>query len=137
MGYPYEQRGQLIETILVAALYLKPKIDNGYLIDVAKDSKNYREYARLQLSETQWKCLDELWERESSWQTKRNPHLIANRSSRAYGIPQALPGNKMKEAGLDWRTNPITQVKWGLKYIQERYGNACTALRHHNAKNWY
>lgn len=137
MGYPYEQRGQLIETILVAALYLQPKIDNGYLIDVAKDSKNYREYARLQLSETQWKCLDELWQRESSWQTKRNPHLIANRSSRAYGIPQALPGKKMSEAGKDWRTNPITQVKWGLKYIQERYGNACAALRHHNAKNWY
>lgn len=125
----------MIDPILVAVLYLN--VDNGYLIQQAAQSKNYREYAKLQLSETQWKCLDELWEKESSWGTRRNPHLVANRSSRAYGIPQALPASKMKEAGNDWKTNPITQVKWGLKYIKERYSTPCKALEHHHLKNWY
>ena len=43
----------------------------------------------------------------------------------------------MAETGKDWRTNPITQVKWGLKYIEQRYKTPCNALRHHNNKNWY
>ena len=105
-------------------------------ITIASRTKNYRAYARLQLSDTQWKCLDELWERESSWRTSKNPHLAKNPNSSAYGIPQATKG-KMAESGKDWRTNPITQVKWGLKYIEQRYKTPCNALRHHDNKNWY
>ena len=47
---------------------------------------------------------------ESGW----NP-LAANPSSGAYGIPQALPGDKMASAGSDWQTNPATQIEWGLR----------------------
>lgn len=45
-----------------------------------------------------------------------------NASSGAYGIPQALPGNKMATKGDDWETNPVTQIRWMIDYINGRYG---------------
>lgn len=45
-----------------------------------------------------------------------------NRSSGAYGIPQALPGSKMASKGADWETNPVTQIRWMIGYVTERYG---------------
>jgi hypothetical protein len=80
----------------------------------------------------QWPALKELWTRESGWSvTADNP------SSDAYGIPQALPGSKMASAGSDWKTNPATQIRWGLGYIQDRYGTPSAALSFHNSHNWY
>lgn len=77
----------------------------------------------------QWTCLETLWQRESMFQT-----TIRNSVSGAYGIPQALPATKMAAAGADWRTNPVTQITWGLDYISHRYGDPCNAwaywLRH-------
>ncbi|WP_235833985.1 aggregation-promoting factor C-terminal-like domain-containing protein [Actinomadura logoneensis] len=82
-------------------------------------------------SNRQYKCLVKLWNRESHWNHK------AGNASGAYGIPQALPGRKMRSAGKDWRTNPKTQIKWGLRYIKGRYGTPCRALGHSNARGWY
>lgn len=96
-----------------------------------------REYARDKVAPAQWLCLDELWQRESSWQTKKRPWLAVNRSSGAYGIPQSLPASKMASKGKNYRVNPYTQVDWGLSYISERYGLPCNALNHHNKKGWY
>lgn len=80
----------------------------------------------------QWSCLNSLWERESNW----NPHA-QNPSSGAYGIPQSLPGSKMASAGSDWRTNPATQITWGLNYISGRYGTPCGAWGHSQSVGWY
>ncbi|VEI13034.1 Uncharacterized protein conserved in bacteria [Trueperella bialowiezensis] len=80
----------------------------------------------------QWSCLDALWQRESNWNT-----YAANPSSGAYGIPQALPGSKMASAGADWQTNPATQIRWGLGYIQGRYGSPCGAWGHSQSRGWY
>ena len=77
-------------------------------------------------------CLDALWTRESGWRVDAQ-----NRSSGAYGIPQALPGSKMASAGADWQTNPATQIAWGLGYISDRYGTPCGAWAHFQARNWY
>jgi hypothetical protein len=77
-------------------------------------------------------CLNRLWHRESRWDVG-----ATNASSGAYGIPQALPASKMASAGDDWRTNPVTQIRWGLGYIAERYGSPCPAWRHSLANNWY
>jgi hypothetical protein len=80
----------------------------------------------------QFSCLSPLWEHESGWSlTAQNP------SSGAYGIPQALPGSQMATAGGDWRTNAATQVKWGLTYIQGRYGSPCGAWAHEQSVGWY
>lgn len=80
----------------------------------------------------QWGCLEALWERESNWN-----HTAMNPSSGAYGIPQSLPGNKMATAGADWQTNPTTQIRWGLGYIQGRYGSPCSAWAHSESVGWY
>lgn len=80
----------------------------------------------------QYSCLETLWQRESGWN-----HLAQNPSSGAYGIPQSLPGSKMASAGADWRTNPATQITWGLGYISDRYGTPCAALGHSNSRGWY
>jgi hypothetical protein len=70
---------------------------------------------------TQYSCLNDIWTRESGWRYN------AENASGAYGIPQALPGSKMASAGADWATDPTTQIKWGLGYIQGRYGDPCSA----------
>jgi len=80
----------------------------------------------------QFSCLVKLWERESNWRWN-----ATNRSSGAYGIPQSLPASKMASAGADWRTNPETQILWGLGYIDGRYGSPCAALLHSDINNWY
>lgn len=80
----------------------------------------------------QMSCLDSLWTRESGWN-----ELAQNPSSGAYGIPQALPGDKMSSHGSDWRTNPATQISWGLDYIAGRYGTPCGAWSHSQATGWY
>jgi hypothetical protein len=77
-------------------------------------------------------CLDSLWTRESGW----NVHAD-NPSSSAYGIPQALPGSKMASAGPNWESNPVTQIKWGLGYIESRYGSPCNAWGHSESHGWY
>ena len=69
---------------------------------------------------------------ESGWQvTATNP------GSGAYGIPQSLPASQMASAGPDWRTNPATQIKWGLTYIHDRYGSPSGAWAHEQSHNWY
>lgn len=80
----------------------------------------------------QYSCLVKLWDRESNWRVN-----ATNRSSGAYGIPQALPGVKMASEGADWLTNPETQIRWGVGYIKGRYGSPCGALAHSNKFNWY
>lgn len=82
--------------------------------------------------EGEFQCLVNLWNRESTWN-----YQAVNPSSGAYGIAQALPGNKMAETGADWQTNPVTQIKWGLGYISGRYGTPCSAWAHSNAVGWY
>ena len=51
-----------------------------------------------------------------------------NAYSGAYGIPQALPGDKMAAAGSDWHDNPVTQIRWMIDYVNTRYGGWAEAL---------
>jgi hypothetical protein len=83
-------------------------------------------------SSDQFSCLDSLWTRESGWSVSAH-----NASSGAHGIPQSLPGSKMASAGPDWETNPVTQITWGLGYIQDRYGSPCGAWGHSESYGWY
>jgi hypothetical protein len=83
-------------------------------------------------SSSEMSCLVPLWMGESGWRVSAE-----NSSSGAYGIPQALPGSKMAAAGADWRTSAETQIKWGLGYIQERYGSPCGAWGFKQGHGWY
>ncbi len=101
------------------------------------DDSDPRDIAKALLPEfgfssDQFSCLDSLWTRESNWRVNAD-----NPTSSAYGIPQALPGSKMSSAGADWATNPVTQITWGLGYIQGRYGSPCSAWGHSQSHGWY
>ncbi|MEV4636267.1 lytic transglycosylase domain-containing protein [Actinoplanes sp. NPDC049548] len=80
----------------------------------------------------QFPCLEKLWDRESGWN-----HHARNSGSGAYGIPQALPGDKMASVADDWEDNPATQIKWGLGYIKGRYDTPCGAWSHSENSGWY
>jgi hypothetical protein len=80
----------------------------------------------------QFACLDAIWTHESNWRVD-----AANASSGTYGIPQAQPGSKMASAGADWRTNPATQIAWGLAYIARTYGDPCSAWAFWQTHYWY
>jgi len=89
-------------------------------------------YALERLGRRHYTCLDRIILRESHW----NP-LAHNRRSGAHGIPQAVPGSKMRSAGADWYDNPVTQVKWMIRYVNGRYGSACNAWGFHLRHGWY
>lgn len=84
------------------------------------------------LGDGEYSCLVALWDRESHWNV-----YAFNPSSGAYGIPQALPGEKMASVGSDWQTSASTQVTWGLSYISGRYGTPCGAWAHSEERGWY
>ena len=80
----------------------------------------------------QYSCLDTLWTKESHWNYKAR-----NKRTGAHGIPQALPATKMEIIGTDWRTNPVTQIQWGLHYIDVRYDTPCKALAKFKRSRYY
>lgn len=80
----------------------------------------------------QYQCFSNIVERESSWN-----YTATNPSSGAYGLVQAYPASKMSSVGDDWRTNPATQIKWGLNYMNSRYGSPCGAWQFWQANHWY
>ena len=87
---------------------------------------------KYQWGEAQYACLNKLWTKESHWNYKAR-----NKVSGAQGIDQALPATKMEIVGTDWRTNPVTQITWGLKYINERYESPCKAWSKFKRSRWY
>lgn len=87
--------------------------------------------ARQMVPADQFQCFSNIVDHESTWN-----YRATNPSSGAYGLVQAYPGSKMASAGADWQTNPATQIKWGLSYMNGRYGSPCGAwsfwLEHHS-----
>ncbi|WP_371549771.1 transglycosylase SLT domain-containing protein [Streptomyces sp. NBC_00554] len=80
----------------------------------------------------QFNAFSKIVEHESGWDVN-----ATNSSSGAYGLVQALPGSKMASAGSDWKTNPATQIKWGLNYMNDRYGSPVGAWNFWQANGWY
>ncbi|MGN6609854.1 MAG: G5 domain-containing protein, partial [Jatrophihabitans sp.] len=90
-------------------------------------------YARSLLPSYGWgddqmSCLITMWNHESGW------NLHAENPSGAYGIPQALPGDKM---GPGWDSDAGVQIRWGLGYIKSRYGSPCAAWSFWQQGSWY
>jgi hypothetical protein len=94
-------------------------------------AKHYMQY-KYGWGDKQHKALIKLWTRESGWNQRAH-----NGGSGAHGIPQALPGSKMASHGKNWRSNPETQIKWGLSYIKGRYKTPAGAWNAFQHKGWY
>ncbi|MEU3031188.1 transglycosylase SLT domain-containing protein [Streptomyces incarnatus] len=88
--------------------------------------------ARQIVPSGQYQCFSNIVDHESTWN-----YRAVNASSGAYGLVQALPGGKMASAGADWQTNPATQIKWGLNYMNQRYGSPCDAWTYWQANGNY
>ncbi|WP_217214842.1 transglycosylase SLT domain-containing protein [Streptomyces sp. AC550_RSS872] len=88
--------------------------------------------ARQMVPSDQFQCFSNIVDHESDWN-----YRAVNPSSGAYGLFQALPGSKMSSVGSDWQTNPATQIKWGLNYMNERYDSPCGAWSFWQANRWY
>jgi hypothetical protein len=107
-------------------------------VQVAKTPDGAKQVAKALIASTykwnarQFSCLNKLWNNESHWNFKAH-----NYRSGATGIAQALPGNKMDVVDTDWRTNPVTQIRWGIRYIKLRYGTPCKALAVTHWRGYY
>jgi uncharacterized protein YabE (DUF348 family) len=106
-------------------------------VDITVSPGSAQELGKAMAAERGWgddqfACLLQLWNKESGWRVDAE-----NRSSGAYGIPQALPGSKMASVAADWRTNPATQITWGLNYVAGRYSTPCGAWSSFQSKGWY
>ena len=141
-GYIYSDTAQF------TAAMLPPKPDAENATTVSYTSGSAKQIALNQVLAKGWpqteftNCLVPLWERESGWRVNAlNPNFAPSKPPapdfQAYGIVQAAPGSKMATAGADWRTNPATQVSWGISYIESRYGTPCAAWAHSESVNWY
>jgi hypothetical protein len=95
---------------------------------VAKSIMN----AEYEWGDDQYSCLNRLWTKESHWNYKAH-----NYRSGAHGIAQALPAVKMEIISDDWRTNPVTQIRWGLRYIDIRYETPCDAWAKFKRSRYY
>ncbi len=112
-------------------------LTSGFFVAGSMEVKLAQQFAHTQVLEYKWDeseftCLVDLWNRESKW----NVHAH-NEGSGAYGIPQALPGSKMRSVDSDWRDNYETQIIWGLGYIKSRYTTPCNAWSHSETTGWY
>lgn len=122
---------RLIQEI-IASEPIKRVVVRGTKVIISNPSANV-ELGRKIAADMGWghqfSCIYEIFQRESKWN-----HLARNRSSGAYGIPQALPGSKM---GPGWESDPAVQIRWGIGYMAKRYGSPCAANNFWQINHWY
>ena len=87
-----------------------------------------KNYAQIMVYEKGWTkkdyaCLNKIWTKESHWNYKAK-----NNSSSAYGIWQGL---------TETSKSPAVQIRNGLRYISNRYGNPCSAWNYWQRHYWY
>jgi hypothetical protein len=130
--------GQFQSTATISSNVLAMVSLASQQIELARTTMGAQQVARNIMStqfhwnDSQFGCLKSLWNHESHWNYKAH-----NYYSGAHGIAQALPADKMDVVGTDWRTNPVTQIRWGLRYINIRYSNPCRALATFNWRGSY
>ena len=121
---------QMAEMALVA--------DISQQVEAARETMGAKKVAKAIMNteyewgDDQYSCLNRLWTKESHWNYKAH-----NYRSGAHGIAQALPAVKMEVISDDWRTNPVTQIRWGLRYIDLRYEDPCTAWAKWRSHRYY
>jgi len=125
-------RSSVMATDLLMVSVLVQKVELARQPDGARDIAKSMAKENYGWGTKQFTCLDTLWTKESHWNYKaRNPR------SGAHGIAQALPATKMESISTDWRTNPLTQIQWGLSYIESRYQTPCKAYAKWKRSRYY
>ncbi|MFI1012733.1 transglycosylase SLT domain-containing protein [Streptomyces sp. NPDC020965] len=116
-----------------AALVVGVNAPTAAAAPTAAESASAQAIAKKMIKdESQFQCFSKIVKHESGWDV-----TASNPSSGAYGLVQALPAGKMATAGSDWKTNPATQIEWGLDYMKDRYGSPCDAWSTWQTQGWY
>ena len=118
---PVSRVGRSVLVAIGISLFVAP---SAAAPDEVKQYVSAKEYAaHLLQDKEQYKCLSVLYGKESAWNDK-----AVNGSH--YGIPQ---GRSIYLKTAD----KYAQVRWGLGYIEVRYGTPCAALRFFRANNYH
>lgn len=122
---------KILIVLLIATMFIPTIEAKTY------SKKECKNYAYEQVLKKGWSLKDynnlvKLWNRESHWNAKSY-----NKRTGSCGIPQATPCSKMKKYGKDYKTNCKVQIKWGLKYIKNRYKTPSKAWKNFKKKGWY
>lgn len=131
--------GQEVSRVAIDQTIVKPALKQTTVVGARKIAPSENVSGSSQdwlrgagIPESQWGYVDHIITHESHWN-----YTAQNRSSGAYGLCQALPGTKMASAGSDWRTNPITQLRWCSGYAGSRYGGWAGAYSFWLSKHWW
>ena len=127
-----DKRSKLFASQMALAAAVSEQVEMARSIVGAKKVAKSIMFAEYAWGEDQFTCLNRLWTRESHWN-----YRARNKKSGAHGIPQALPASRMDVVSTDWRTNPVTQIRWGLRYIEARYDQPCKAWTKFKRSNYY
>jgi len=127
-----DKKADLFASQMALAAAVSQQVEAARTIIGAKKVAKEIALSEYAWGEDQYLCLNRLWTKESHWNYKAR-----NRVSGAHGIPQALPASRMDVVSTDWRTNPVTQIRWGLRYIEARYDNPCKAWAKFKRSNYY
>ena len=127
-----DKRSKLFASQMALAAAISEQVEMARSIVGAKKVAKSIMFAEYAWGEDQFTCLNRLWTRESHWN-----YRARNKKSGAHGIPQALPASRMDVVSTDWRTNPVTQIRWGLRYIEARYDSPCGAWAKFKRSRYY
>ena len=127
-----DKRSKLFASQMALAAAVSEQVEMARSIVGAKKVAKSIMFAEYAWGEDQFTCLNRLWTRESHWN-----YRARNKKSGAHGIPQALPASRMDVVSTDWRTNPVTQIRWGLRYIEARYDQPCKAWAKFKRSRYY
>jgi hypothetical protein len=127
-----DKKADLFASQMALAAAISQQVEAARTIIGAKKVAKAIALTEYAWGEDQYLCLNRLWTKESHWNYKAR-----NKRSGAHGIPQALPASRMDVVSTDWRTNPVTQIRWGLRYIEARYDNPCKAWAKFKRSNYY
>ena len=127
-----DQGAELFASQMALAAAVSQQVEMARSIIGAKKVAKAIALSEYAWGDDQYSCLNRLWTKESHWNYKAR-----NKRSGAHGIPQALPASRMDVVSTDWRTNPVTQIRWGLRYIEARYDNPCKAWAKFKRSRYY
>ena len=127
-----DQRTNLFASQMALAAAISQQVEMARTSVGAKKVAKSIMFTEYAWGADQFTCLNRLWTKESHWNYRSH-----NKRSGAHGIPQALPATRMDSISTDWRTNPVTQIRWGLRYIEARYMSPCAALAKFKRSRYY
>ncbi|MCX6447760.1 MAG: hypothetical protein NTV18_01245 [Actinobacteria bacterium] len=127
-----DQRTNLFASQMALAAAISQQVEMARTSIGAKKVAKSIMFTEYAWGADQFTCLNRLWTKESHWNYRSH-----NKRSGAHGIPQALPATRMDSISTDWRTNPVTQIRWGLRYIEARYTSPCGAWAKFKRSRYY